>query len=181
MIRIIGIIDSITDWIGNKVSYLILPLIAIVAYDVIIRFITRGTVWVFDISLWIFSALFLFGFAWALLHNSHLSVDYFSEKYPRTIQLIHKLIILIVLLLPLCYFQIVGGFDDFWVAFTRGQQSVYSPWRVVVWPMKLLLPLSFAVMTLQAVSEILKVISDLTNKDSNYTPRPSTEKSGDVT
>lgn len=77
-------IDQLSVWSGKVFSWLIAPLIVIVAYDVINRKLYRSTIWVFDITLWLYAGIFLLGLAWILKDHANIRVDVIYEKYsPR--------------------------------------------------------------------------------------------------
>ncbi|UNC92933.1 TRAP transporter small permease subunit [Candidatus Contubernalis alkaliaceticus] len=177
MKKFTSIIDSITEWAGKIISFLIVPLMLMLAYDIIIRKIDTASIYVYDLSLWLFSLLFLTGISWVLLNGDHISIEVFSEKYPARMKIFLNLITLVIFLLPLCLIQISGGFEDFMFALTTKQQSVYSPWRVVVWPMKAMLPAGFALLLLQTISETVKNIYALIDSPKDASTDASADNS----
>ncbi len=62
------------------------------------------------------------------------------------------------------------GFGFFWTAFESGERSSNAG-GLILWPVKMLLPLGFSLLLLQGVSELIKRIAGLTGDraiDLNY-------------
>jgi len=69
-------IDSLNEWVGKMASWLIIPLTAVVTYDVILRYVfNRPTIWSWDINIQLLGALVVLGGGYAFLHDSHIGVD----------------------------------------------------------------------------------------------------------
>lgn len=70
------IIDNLNEWVGKILGWLIIPLMLLVVYDVILRYIfNRPTIWVWDINIQLLGALVVFGGGYALRHGAHIGVD----------------------------------------------------------------------------------------------------------
>lgn len=113
-------------------------------------------------SVWyMFGAMVMLGGAWTLKMNEHVRVDLLygavSERTRTWIDLLGGLFFL----LPLCILLIYFTWPWFVQAWT---QNIYSnaAGGLPRWPIRLMLPLGFAVLLLQAVAEIVKCILALT-------------------
>ena len=55
----------------------------------------------------------------------------------------------------LILFLIVGA-DETWYAFVIKETSEQTPWRPILWPFKMVVPLACALLMIQGVSEVIK-------------------------
>lgn len=110
---------------------------------------------------YMFAAMVLLGAAWTLKVNEHVRVDLFygmaSERKRAWIDLLGGILFLMPMCIILIYFT-WPWFVDSWFS---GEGSTNAG-GLVRWPVKLLLPLGFALVALQGVSEIIKCVATLT-------------------
>ena len=48
------------------------------------------------------------------------------------------------------------GWDEAWYAFVIGETSEQTPWRPILWPFKMVVPLTCLLLMIQGVSEVIK-------------------------
>src|SRR5215510_5270776 len=79
-------VDRFTDWTGTAVSWLSVPLVLAVSYEVVARYLFNApTIWAFDATYMLYGALFMLGAAYALHKGAHIRTDFFWESFtPRT-------------------------------------------------------------------------------------------------
>ena len=71
-----GFIDLLNEWAGKIFGWLIVPMIILVVYDVILRYIFNNpTIWSWDINVQLLGALVVFSGGYVLLHGAHVGVD----------------------------------------------------------------------------------------------------------
>ncbi len=109
---------------------------------------------------YMFTAIVLLGGPYTLKLNEHVRVDLFygmaSERARIWIDIIGGLLFL----LPICLILIYFTWGWFWDLFLIDEQS-NNAGGLVRWPVKLLLPVGFALMALQGISEIIKRVAAL--------------------
>ena len=67
MAKTITSIDKFSKWVGNIVCWILMPLIFAMTYEVIMRkLFLAPTIWAYDISRFLYGALFMLGAAYAL-------------------------------------------------------------------------------------------------------------------
>lgn len=114
-----------------------------------------------DATLMLFSAIVLLGAPWTLKVNEHVRVDLlYSMMSPRAKA---RLDIFggLVFLLPMCLIMI--SFTLPWALESwRSGEVGASAGGLPRWPGKMLLPIGFALLTLQAVAELIKCVAALT-------------------
>jgi TRAP-type mannitol/chloroaromatic compound transport system permease small subunit len=148
-------IDVISIWSGKLSSWLILPLTAIVAYDVILRKLYRSTLWTYDVSMWLYSAMFLIGCTWVLKEHSHIRVDVIYEKFPPRAKAIFEVLSYLILFFPLIVTLLVSGSHYAWESFRDKEISINSPWNPILWPFKAIAPVAFLLLLLQGFGDFI--------------------------
>jgi TRAP-type mannitol/chloroaromatic compound transport system permease small subunit len=150
-------IDRCTDIIGLAVAWLNVPLVLVVSYEVISRyFFDAPTIWVFDATYMLYAAIFMLGAAYALHKGAHIRTDFFFETWSiRTKGVIDSLAYLGLFFPSLIAFLIVSA-DEGWYAFLINETSEQTPWRPVLWPFKMVVPLTCLLLMVQGVSEVIK-------------------------
>ena len=75
-------IDTCSLWIGRVVCVLTVPLFTIMIYEVVARYVfTAPTVWVYDMSRFLYGALFMLGAGYALSKGIHIRADLSIEIF----------------------------------------------------------------------------------------------------
>ena len=74
-------IDKFSKWIGNIVCWILIPLIFAMTYEVLARkLFLAPTIWAYDISRFLYGALFMLGAGYALSRGPHKS-RFFIQKF----------------------------------------------------------------------------------------------------
>jgi len=158
-IRIVRAIDRFTDFTGTLVAWLNVPLVAVVCYEVIARYaFAAPTTWSFDLTYMFYGAIFMLGAAYALHKGAHIRTDFFFEKWSlRTRGWIDSVAYLVFFFPSLILFLGVG-WEQGWYAFQIGEVSEQTPWRPILWPFKMIVPLTCLLLIIQGVSETIKSV-----------------------
>lgn len=155
--KVFHVIDVISEWSGKLVSFLILPLIIFIVYDVVMRYVFNApTDWAHEVSYFMFGALWVIGGAFALRFGAHVKMEVIYERLPLKVRAILDLITA-----PL-FFAFLGvllwtGWELAWSSVLRLEHS-NSFWSPPVYPVKLIIPLGAFLFLLQG---IVKFIRDL--------------------
>ena len=156
-IRIVRAIDRFTDFTGTLVAWLNVPLVAVVAWEVVARYaFSAPTIWSFDMTYMLYGAIFMLGAAYALHKGAHIRTDFFFEKWSiRTRGVIDSIAYLVFFFPSLAVFLAVSG-GEWWYALEIGETSEQTPWRPILWPFKLVVPATCLLLMVQGVSETIK-------------------------
>jgi TRAP-type mannitol/chloroaromatic compound transport system permease small subunit len=113
-----------------------------------------------EIQWYLFAAIFMLGASYTLKRNEHVRVDLIYANVSHRLQLWIDLLGTIFFLLPTV--AILGwlSWPVFVNSFVSGEMSTNAG-GLIRWPVKLLLPLGFFLLTLQGVSELIKRIAAL--------------------
>ena len=159
LIRAVRVIDKFTDVTGTWVAWLNLPLVMAVSYEVIARYAFNApTVWSFDVTYMLYGTIFMLGAAYALHKGAHIRTDFFFEKWSiRTKGVIDSTAYLVFFFPSLIVFLWVSWAEG-WYAFSIGEVSEQTPWRPILWPYKMVIPLATLLLLIQGISEVIKSV-----------------------
>ena len=82
MAKSIVTIDKFSKLIGNIVCWITIPLILGMVYEVLARkFFLAPTIWAYDISRFLYGALFMLGAGYALSKGVHIRADFLYRNF----------------------------------------------------------------------------------------------------
>jgi len=159
LIKLVNVIDKFTDTTGTWVSWLSVPLVLAVSYEVFARyFFNAPTIWSFDVTFMLYGTIFMLGSAYALHKGAHIRTDFFFERWStRTKGMIDSVAYLLFFFPSLIVFFFVS-WNEGWYAFQIGETSEQTPWRPILWPFKMVVPLTCLLLVIQGVSETIKSV-----------------------
>jgi TRAP-type mannitol/chloroaromatic compound transport system permease small subunit len=158
LVRVIGAIDAISLWSGRIVAWLIVPLIAVMTYEITVRYLMHPTLWAYDLSYMIYGAMFMLGAAYTLYRGAHVRTDFLYQKWPVRVQAAVDAACYLLLFFPGVAVFLWLGTDFAWTSYLRDERSVGSAWMPVIYPLKAALPIATALLLLQGIAEFLKCI-----------------------
>lgn len=157
LVRTVRQIDRFTLGTGTLFCWLIVPLVGAMVYEVFARyFFHRPTIWAYDVSYMLYGTHFMLGAGYTLYRGGHIRTDIFYQNWSvRTKGWVDAALYL------LFFFPGVALF--FWMGLQEGlhaldiwEVSDASPWRPLLWPFKMVIPIALALLFVQGVSEFLK-------------------------
>lgn len=152
-------IDRFSDLTGRLIALAMIYLVAIVSYEVVLRYAFHApTIWVYEASYLTNGAAFMLGCAYALLKGAHVRTDIFWERYSERRKGVIDLVSYLVLFFPTMLTMMAISIDDAWDSYVIGERSQESPWRVIMWPFRVSIPLAALLFMVQGVSEALKCV-----------------------
>lgn len=150
------LMDGLSTRIGKLTMWLILATTLISAGNAIVRkaFGTSSNA-LLEIQWYLFAGVFMLGAGYGLLKNSHVRIDFISSRLsPRTRNWI-DVIGIVAVLVPFCLISINLSWPLFTQALASGEMS-QNAGGLIRWPVYALMPLGFALLMLQGLSELLK-------------------------
>jgi TRAP-type mannitol/chloroaromatic compound transport system permease small subunit len=171
--RIIQVIDRISLWSGKVISWLIIPMIGVLVWEVLIRYIDRPTLWAVDIATMTYGTHFFIAGAMTLYLGKHIRTDFFYGKWSPKTQAWVDVICYVFLFLPgMVMFAWLSW--DFFAESWDLKEKLMTTWRPPAYFYKLVIPVSASLILLQGVSEILKSVKlILTGKDERKHAAPT--------
>jgi TRAP-type mannitol/chloroaromatic compound transport system permease small subunit len=102
-----------------------------------------------------FGLIFLLCAPWTLQEQGHVRVDILYTRMPARARVWVDILGGLFFLLPVCILIVWDGSGYFLISFRQNEMS-FNPGGLWWWPMKLAIPVAFALIAAQGVSEIIK-------------------------
>ncbi|MGE0719420.1 MAG: TRAP transporter small permease subunit [Alphaproteobacteria bacterium] len=161
LLRVSRWIDALAAAVGQVASWLVLLAVLVSAGNAASRysFSISSNAWL-EIQWYMFAGVVLLGAAITLRLNEHVRVDLvYASVSDRARQWI-DIFGIVLFLLPATAILTWMTWPYFLDAWTRNEMSSNAG-GLVRWPVKVLLPAGFALLTLQGLSELIKRIAVL--------------------
>ena len=150
-------VDRLALWCGRAVSWLIVPMVFSLVYEVVARyFFNMPTVWAYDMTFILYGTFFMLGSAYTLMKKGHIRTDSLYTNWSPRRQGLTDAICYVVFFFPAIGVFTWLGWEFFQKSFAQGERFVTSPWMASAWPLKFMIPLAGALLLIQGVSEVLK-------------------------
>lgn len=161
MLALSRLIDAVNAIIGRSVSWIVLVVVLISAGNAIIRkLFNYSSNGLLEIQWYLFSALFLLAAAYTLQRNEHIRIDLITSRLSRRAQAVIDILGTLLFLFPLCALLVYFSWPIFVDAWTTQEMSSDAG-GLVRWPALLLVPVGFALLWLQGLSEVIKRLAFL--------------------
>jgi TRAP-type mannitol/chloroaromatic compound transport system permease small subunit len=161
LVRAIRVIDAVSAWSGRIVAWLVLPLIGVMTYEVVSRYVATPTQWAYDLSYMLYGALFMLGAAYTLYRGAHIRTDFLYQKWPARTQAAVDAACYLFLFFPGIAVFFWLGAEFAWQSWLRGERTAGSSWMPIIYPLKSVIPVAAALLLLQGVAEFLKSLYTL--------------------
>lgn len=158
------VIDAVNTRIGKWVAWFVVAAIFISAANATIRkiFDTSSNAWL-ELQWILFAAVFLLCASWTLSSNEHIRIDIVNSFFPRRVRDWIDVVGHAFFLLPFALIMVVTGWPFFMASYRIGEQSSNAG-GLAQWPAKFLVPLGFALLFAQGISELIKRIAVMRGK-----------------
>jgi TRAP-type mannitol/chloroaromatic compound transport system permease small subunit len=161
LLRFSSLIDKANEWIGRSAGWLGLLAVLVCTGNAVARyaFNTGSNAWL-ELQWYFNSAVFLLIAAYTLKLNEHVRIDVINGRLSPRVQAWIDILGTIFALLPTVV--IIGWYS--WPslanAWELGEHSS-DPGGLIRWPARLLIPIAFAMLGLQGISEVIKRVAFL--------------------
>ena len=163
---LVKIIDLISEWSGRIASFIAFPMMGVIAFEVIARYVFhRPTLWASDLAQMFLGAYIILGGAFTLLHKGHVSMDILYIKLtPRKRAVVD--LFTSILLFIFCGVFLWQGTKYGLASLSALETSSNRAWPVPIWPVKMLIPIGALFIFLQGLSKFTRdFVMALTGKE----------------
>lgn len=152
-------VDALNEAAGRLAGVMAAVLVALVFGLVLARYaFNAGSVAAQEAMLWLHAAIFLLGLGYTLRHEGHVRVDVFSQRWSARARARVTLLATLALLLPFCVFMLAMSWD-YVAASWSAREGSRDPGGLPGWYLlKSLLPLSAALLMLQALAQTVRAL-----------------------
>jgi len=161
LLRLSRLIDAINDRFGVIANWLVLLACLISAGNAASRYLFNASsnAWL-EVQWYMFAGMVLLGGPHTLKRNEHVRVDLIYSSLSERTRIWIDIICDLLFLLPICVILVYftwPWFTESW----RINETSSNAGGLIRWPVKLVLPVGFALMALQGVSELIKRVEAL--------------------
>jgi TRAP-type mannitol/chloroaromatic compound transport system permease small subunit len=161
LLKLARLVDRVTDVAGWVASTLVLAATLTCVANALLRYGANfgSNAWL-EAQIYMFGAMMYLGGAQTLRMNEHIRIDVLYSGRSERARLRIDIFGLLLFLLPVTVAMTWLSWRFFGVSYAGGEMSA-NPGGLPVWPIKLLIPVGFALLTLQGLSELVKRIAAL--------------------
>ncbi|MEW6165251.1 MAG: TRAP transporter small permease subunit [Pseudomonadota bacterium] len=161
LLKFSRLVDALSERVGNLIYWLVLGAVLISAGNAIVRklFNTSSNA-LLEVQWYLFAAVFLCGAGYGFLRNAHVRIDFISNHFSARVRNWVDIVGIVVFLGPLCVVMIDLSWPLFVNAWESGEMSINAG-GLIRWPVYGMVPLGFALLLLQSLSELVKRIAFL--------------------
>jgi TRAP-type mannitol/chloroaromatic compound transport system permease small subunit len=174
LIKISQIIDLFTEKLRFAIDWLVVLTVGIGFYNVMARYLGRfvgiklSSNALIELQWYLFSILFLLGFAYILKHGDNVRVDFLYSNFDRKQRAAIDLFGTLLFLIPFCAIGIWVTFNPALQSWGRLPDGSWGTWETSSdasglprAPIKTMIPLGLGLLMLQAISQAIKYLAVL--------------------
>ncbi len=161
LLKLSGLIDALNEAVGKLVYWLVLVAVVISAGNATVRYVfsTSSNAWL-ELQWYLFSAVFLLCSGYTLLRNEHIRIDVIIGRFSKRVHAWVDIFGFIFFMFPAVLLILWLSWPMFWDSYIHGEMS-NNAGGLIRWPVKILVPIGFLLLSLQGVSELIKRIAFL--------------------
>ena len=161
LLGISSAIDTLNEKIGDICNWLVLLACIVSGGNAMVRYAydTSSNAWL-EIQWYMFAVIVMFGASYTLKRNEHVRVDLLYMNLSRRGQLWVDILGTLLFLLPTCAILAWLSWPFFMQSYNVYEHSSNAG-GLLRWPIKLVLPIGFALVALQGLSELIKRVAFL--------------------
>ena len=161
--NIVRLLDKIVD-VLSKVAItcgglLLLAMAINVTYGVIARYAFHSpSVYAMEMTKILMIPALVLAVSYVQRYDRHLRVDFLSMRYPEKARLILLEILVPIMALCVGYVLVWKGWDAMMYSYSINETS-YSSWAEPMWPVKLAIPIGYAILCIVMVAQLCKGVA----------------------
>jgi TRAP-type mannitol/chloroaromatic compound transport system permease small subunit len=161
LLKLSRAIDRVNDQFGVIANWLVLLACLISAGNAASRYLFNASsnAWL-EVQWYMFAGMVLLGGPYTLKLNEHVRVDLIYSALSERARIWIDIVGGLLFLLPICVILVYFTWPWF-VESWRIDETSSNAGGLIRWPVKLILPVGFALMALQGISELIKRIEAL--------------------
>ena len=155
-----GILDRFSDGVGTLSALLLVPLVANVFYDVVMRYLFNDvSIGMQELEWHLYSMVFLLGIAYTLKADGHVRVDVLYERMTPRRRAVVDMAGTVVFIWPFCFLIAHYGLEFAQGAYEIGEMSGDPGGLPHRWIIKAMIPLSFLCVLVSSVGFFLRALN----------------------
>ncbi len=172
LLKLSAAIDAVSELFGQLANWIVLITIAIGFYNFAVRFTGRWTglqlssnVYI-ELQQYLFSLIFLLGFAYILKHGINVRVDFLYARWSDRTRALIDLVGTLAFLIPFCIIGIYVTISPVLTSWGRLPDGTWGAWEMSPdanglprAPIKSMIIVAFTLLLMQAISQTIKYLA----------------------
>ncbi len=155
-------LDAFIIRTGQIVSWLAAVLIVVIIVQVILRYVFgRGLVVLEEVQWHLYAIGIMFGFSYAIVHDSHIRLDLLHDRFPRRRKEKVEIFGILFLLMPMIIVILFHSWPFLYDSLRLNERSDAPMGLCCRWFIKGFLPIGFIMLGLAAISRLVRAIAYL--------------------
>jgi len=161
LLQFARLVDRLSEAVGRAAIWLVLIAVLISAVNAVVRkaFDVSSNAFL-EIQWYLFAAIFLLGAGYTLLRQGHVKIDVILGRFSKRTQIKVEIFGIVCFLFPFVFQVIRLTWPLVTQAYVTGEMSENAG-GLIRWPVYALIPIGFALLGLQGLSELIKRIGFL--------------------
>ena len=150
-------IDGLNARIGRAAMYLLYAIMGIMIFSSVTKILHVPAIWTLEMAQFTLVAYYLLGAPYSMQLGANVRMDLLYARLPLRRQAAWDIFTIFCLLFYLGV-MLWGAVDSTAYSFRIGERAP-SAWRPYLWPIKLIITVSFALMILQAIAHLIRDVA----------------------
>jgi len=159
MRTLLGLIDSMSEWVGRVACWLCVALIGVMTYEVIMRYAfdsPRG--WTAETSMMLGATIASLGLAYTHRFRGHVRVDVIYRLLPPRGRTIIDVIVGLLFLFPLFIALAYFAAGRMWWSWSASERLISTSWYPPAGPIRTIMFLGLSLFVLQSAAHFIRDI-----------------------
>jgi len=159
MHKLLFFVDRVSTWVGQAFSWLIVALTFLISWEVFARYaFNNPNPWAFDLMIMMYGASFMLAGAYTLAKNGHVRGDVLYSFFPPRLQAALDLLLYFLFFIPGVVALVWAGYDYAAESLAINEHSTLTANGPPLYPFKMVIPLSGALLLMQGCAEIVRCV-----------------------
>ena len=159
LVAYVHAVEGITRRLGRFAMYLLYVMMGIMVWSMVTKFAHVPALWTLEMAQFTLVAYYMLGAPWTLQSEVNVRMDLIYGRFTHKGRALTDALTVFCLMTYLGI-MLYGAFDSTVYSFSVGERNP-TAWRPVLWPLKTIITLSFALMLLQATALLIRDIATL--------------------
>jgi len=157
MRKVLKTIDSINEFVGEQMKWVVLFLILVVCSEVMMRYVFNSpTSQLPVIQTWTGTTLYILAFGYVMLHKGHVRVDVLYTRFSDRMKAIMDVILFFVFFVPAIGSLIYSGYNWMIHAWVAGERSMLTYWYPPMAPVRTIVFIGLSLFFLQGLATLYR-------------------------
>jgi len=157
MKKVFRAIDTLSDRLGNSVQWLSVPLVLIICFETILRFVfRRSTLWEYETVCMMGATMYALAFAYVMRHGLNVRVDVIYSHLSRRVRAAFDSIGMLLIFFPLMGLVTYSSIKRAINSWIINEKSAVTGWYPPAAPLRTIIAIGFVLLLLQGIVVLVR-------------------------